>query len=432
MMISVETTTGLERRMKVQVPADRIENEVDSRLQRYGKTVRIKGFRPGKVPMTVVRQRYGGQVRSEVLSEVMQSTYLDAISQEELRPAGGPRIEPDKIEQGEDLEYTATFEVYPEVALSGHEGIEVQRPVAEIGDADIDEMMERLRRQRADWHEVARAAGDGDRLTVDFAGTVDGEPFAGGQGEEVPVVLGAGGMLADFESGLLGMQADEEKDVEVAFPSDYGAEELAGKKALFQVKARKVEEQHLPELDDAFSEAFGVTEGGLEKLRAEVAENMRREMEQTVRAQLKRQLLSKLTEVHEVDLPRVLIEDEIRNLRESSVRRMGLDPSDPSQLPPADAFEQPAQDRVKLGLLVAEIIRTVAIDLDQARVRDRLRNIASAYGDPQEVLKLYTGNRQLMEGLEMEVMEEQVVDWLLEHAKITDQSMSFNELMKPE
>lgn len=430
-MVSVETTTGLERRMKVQVPAERIENEVDSRLQRYGKSVRIKGFRPGKVPLTVVRQRYGGQIRSEVLSEVMQSSYLDAITQEQLRPAGGPHIEPDSIEQGKDLEYTATFEVYPEVVLSAHEGLEVRRPVAEIGEADIDEMMERLRRQRADWQEVPRAAADGDRLTVDFEGTIDGEPFAGGKGEAVPIVLGEGGMLADFESGLQSMQADEEKNVEVKFPDDYGAEELAGKTAVFHVKAHRVEEQQLPELDDAFSAGFGIEEGGLEKLRAEVAENMRREMEQTVRAQLKRQVLTALTDAHEVDLPNVLIDDEIRNLRESSVRRMGLDPSDPSQLPPADAFEQPARDRVKLGLLVAEVIRAAAIDLDQARVRERLRDIASAYGDPQEVLKLYTGNRQMMERLEMEVMEDQVVDWLLEHAKMTDQAMSFKELMNP-
>jgi trigger factor len=431
MMVSVETTGGLERRMKVQVPADRIENEVDTRLQSYGKTAKIKGFRPGKVPMKVIRQRYGGQIRQEVLGEVMQSSYFEAISQEKLRPAGGPRIEPDKVEQGQDLEYTAIFEVYPEFELKGHEGIEVDRPVAEIGDEDIEEMMSNLRRQRSEWLEIEGAAEPGHRVIVDFEGKLDGESFTGGSGQEVPIVLGEGGMLPDFEGGLTGMSANEEKDIKVSFPEEYGAEELAGKVADFHVKVTKVEERELPELDDEFCKAFGIQEGGVDKLRDEVADNMRREMEQTVRLKLKEQIMDGLLARNELDLPGVLVEDEIRGLRESAARRMGVDPSEASNLPPRDTVEEPARRRVKLGLLVAEIIRQSEIQLDQTRVRERIKELAAGYRNPDEVIKLYTGNRQLMDQLEMEIMEEQVVDWLIERAVIRENAMPFKELMNP-
>ncbi|UCC13322.1 MAG: trigger factor [Gammaproteobacteria bacterium] len=431
MMVSVETTGGLERRMKVQVPADRIENEVDSRLQSYGKTAKIKGFRPGKVPMKVIRQRYGGQVRQEVLGEVMQSSYFEAISQEKLRPAGGPRIEPDNIEQGQDLEYTAIFEVYPEFELKGHEGIAVDQPVAQVGDEDIDEMMDNLRRQRSEWLEIDSAAEPGHRVIVDFEGKLDGESFSGGSGQEVPIVLGEGGMLPDFEDGLTGMSANEEKDIKVSFPEEYGAEDLAGKVADFHVKVTKVEERKLPELDDEFCKAFGVQEGGVQKLREEVADNMRREMEQTVRLRLKEQVMDGLLARNDLELPGVLVEDEIRGLRESAARRMGVDPSEASNLPPRDTVEEPARRRVKLGLLVAEIIRQSDIQLDQTRVRERIKELAAGYRDPDEVIKLYTSNRQLMDQLEMEIMEDQVVDWLIERAKISEKSVPFKELMRP-
>jgi trigger factor len=395
MMVSVETVGGLERRMKVQVPAERIEKEVDSRLQRVGKTAKIKGFRPGKVPMKVIRQRYGGQVRQEVLGEVMQMSYFEAISQEKLRPAGHPRIEPGNTGQGEDLEYVATFEVYPEVALQGHEDLAVEKPVAEIG-------------------------------------KIDGEAFPGGSGEDVPVVLGQGGMLPDFENGLIGMRAGDEKDITVTFPDDYGAENLAGRTADFHVTARRVETQKLPEIDDDFCAAFGIGEGGVAKLREEVLDSMRRELEQTVQSRLKEQIMQGLLDRNEVELPGSLVDDEIRSLREAAARRMGVDPSDPNNLPPRESFEAVAQRRVKLGLLVAEVIRQAGIELDKERVRERVRRLAADYRDPEEVVKLYTGNRQLMDQLEMEVMEEQVVDWLIERAEISEKDIGFKELMRPE
>jgi len=429
MMVSVETVSGLERRMKVQVPAERIEKEVDSRLERYGRTAKIKGFRPGKVPMKVIRQRYGGQVRQEVLGEVLQASYFEAISQEKLRPAGNPRIEPGNAEQGQDLEYVATFEVYPEVDLKSHEGIAVEKPVADIGDSDIDDMIESLRRQRAEWEEIEAAADVGHRLIVKFEGTLEGEAFAGGSGDEVPVVLGEGGMLPDFEAGLTGMQSGEERDIRVAFPEDYGAEHLAGRTADFHVTALRVEQQRLPEVDDEFCAAFGIREGGVGKLREEVLDSMRREAEQTVHRKLKEQIMDGLLAGNEVDLPAVLVEDEIRSLRDATARRMGIDPADASKLPPRETFEEPARRRVKLGLLVAEVIRRAEIELDKNRVRERIRELAADYRNPEEVVKLYTSNRQMMDRLEMEVMEEQVVDWLLERANLTEKAIQFKELM---
>lgn len=431
MMVSVETTAGLERRMTVQVPADKIESEIDSRLRRYGKTAKIKGFRPGKVPMQVVRQRYGGQVREEVLNEMMRSSFIEALGQEKLRPAGGPRIEPGKLEQGVDLEYTATFEVYPEITLTGHEGMKIRRPTAEITEADIDDMMDRLRRQRAEWEEREKAAEDGDQITVDFNGTLDGEPFAGGEGQDVPVVLGRGAMLPDFETGLKGMSAGEEKEITVNFPDDYGAAELAGRTAVFQVTARAVAVETLPVVDDAFCESFGITEGGVDQLRKEVADNMARELAQVSRARMKEQVLEQLIEANEAELPRVLVDQEIRVMQASAARRMGLDPSDSSNLPPAETLEPQASRRVKLGLLVAEVIGQADIQLDQARVRQRLMELAASSGRPEEVIKLYTSSPEMMGQIEAEVMEEQVVDWLIEHAETTDEASSFAELMQP-
>lgn len=431
MMVSVETTAGLERRMTVQVPAEQIENEIDSRLRRYGKTAKIKGFRPGKVPLQVVRQRYGGQVREEVLNELMRSSFIEALGQEKLRPVAGPRIEPGNQEQGADLEYIATFEVYPEIKLTGCEGMKIQRPTAQITEADIDDMMDRLRRQRAEWEPAEKAAEEGDQITVDFKGTLDGEPFSGGEGEAVPVVLGRGGMLPDFEAGLTGMKAGEEKQVTVDFPADYGAAELAGRTALFQVTARVVSVERLPEIDDAFCEGFGITEGGVERLRKEVADNMARELGQVSRARMKAQVLDQLIDANEAELPRVLVDQEIQVMQQSAARRMGLDPSDQANLPPRETLEPQASRRVKLGLLVGEVIGLAKIELDQARVRHRLMELAASYGQPEELIKLYTSNQEMMGQIEAEVMEEQVVDWLIERAETIDQPSSFPELMEP-
>ena len=277
MQVSVESTGKLERRMRVELPAARIDQEVNSRLKSVGKTAKIKGFRPGKVPAKIVKQRYGQQIREEVVSEIMQKSYTDAVQQENLNPAGGPSIQPDKSEDSGGFAYVATFEVMPEVELSDLDKIKINKPVVSIGKKDLDTMIEKLRRQKASWETVDRAGAKGDRVVVDFDGSIKGEPIAGGKGTEVPVVLGEGQMLPDFEKALFGIKAGDEKTIKVKFPKDYQAEELQGKKVDFDITAHRVEEQVLPEVDDAFAEMFEVSEGGIKKFKEDVKENMRRE-----------------------------------------------------------------------------------------------------------------------------------------------------------
>jgi len=417
--------------MKVQVPADRIETEVDKRLLEVGRRAKLKGFRPGKVPMKVIRQQYGPKVRQEVLSELVQSSWYEAVSEQQLRPVGGPRIETQGAGQGEDLTFTATFEVFPDIALTGHEGLAVEKPVAEIAPSDLDDMIERLRRQRGHWHAVERKARRGDRVVVDFDGTIDGQTFPGGSGREVSIVLGEARMLKDFEAGLADIAAGEERGLTVNFPPDYGASELAGRTAEFQVTARRVEEEHLPDLDDDFCRSFGIEEGGIEKLRSEVEENMRQEMAERARELMKRQALDRLLEAHEVDLPAALVEQETLSLQQEAARRMGGKGNEQTELPPREPFEDMARRRVGLGLLIGEVARSVPIRLDTARVRARLEMLAASYPKPAELLKLYTGNRELMAQIETAVIEDQVVDWLLDHADVTEKPMQFKDLMEP-
>lgn len=433
-MVSVESTQGLERRMKVDVPAERVESEIDKRLKDMSRRAKIKGFRPGKAPMKVIRQQYGAQVREDVVSELVRDSWVEAVTERKLRPVGNPRIESHTASQSEGVSFTAVFEVFPEIEVQGHEGIEVEQPVAEIAAEDVDAMIEKLRAQRGHWHLVEREARTGDRVTINFDGTVDGEPFRGGTGNDVEILLGEGRMLKDFESGLAGITADEERSIEVQFPADYGAEEVAGKTAQFKVTARKVEEPHLPDVDEDFCRSFGIEEGGVERLRAEVEDNMREELQQRVRQDVKRQLLDKLVAANPFEIPAALLEQEIQSLREDMARRMnpGAQPGDSAKLPPREPFEAPARFRVALGLLIGEIVRNHEIRVDPGTVQQRLQEIGEGYGDAEAVIKIYRGNPELMSQIETSVLEEQVVDWLLERAKVTDKPVGFSEFMNKE
>ena len=427
MLVSVETTRGLERRMKVQVPAERIESEVDQRLRRVSKSAKLKGFRPGKAPMKVIRQQYGGEVRRDVLGEVMQQTYAEAIGQEKLRPASNPKIETDEVAEGKDLKYTAVFEVYPEIEIKGLASIKVKKPTAEIVEEDVDGMLENLRKQRAVWQKVARAAGEGDRVIIDFDGRIDGETFAGGSGEKVPVVCGEGQMLPDFEKGLNGISAGASRTFPVVFPDDYHAAELAGKTAEFEASCESVEEQVLPELNDEFCAAYGVKEGGLEKLREEVLKNMQTELEQKIQASLKDQLLNQLLKKNPIEIPEALIDEEIHTMQHDAMERMGI--KDHSQAPPSEAFAEQARRRVSLGLLINEIIKSQNLEADKTRVSKRLNQIASGFNDPQQILQAYTSNPGMMSQVEMMVLEQQAVDWALGQVKQTDDPKTFSEIM---
>jgi trigger factor len=427
MMVSVETLSGLERRIQVSVPATRVRQQVDARLLKVSRTVRIKGFRPGKAPIHVVRKHYGPQVRDEVVSDLIRETFAEALRQEKLLPAGGPRIEPLKTDQLDDLRYTATFEVYPQFELGSVASIRLTRPTATVTDADLDVMIESLRKQRPDWIEVERGCRDGDRITLDFEGRIGGEGFDGGKSENLVIVLGAGRLLPDFEQGVRGAGAGENREFDLRFPDEYQVKTLAGKTARFQATVHKVEEPRLPEVDAAFCEAFGVTEGGIEALRTEVRENMERELAQAVNARLKSQVMEQLLAANPIAVPNALVDAEIRDMQMEMLRRMGG--RDARQLPPRESFEQAARRRVALGLILNEVIRQAGIQPDATQVQMRLDEIVAGFSDPEAARRQYLQNEAATRQLQMSVLEDQAVAWVVNVAQVTEQPGTFKEIM---
>jgi trigger factor len=427
MQVSVESTGKLERRMQVQVPAERVNQEIAARLQTISRTARLNGFRPGKAPLKVIRQQFGPQVHREVIGELLQSSYAEAVTQNQLSPAGNPRIEPQSMDEGQDLKYVATFEVFPEVVLQPMESLEIDRVTAEVSESDIDAMIERLRKQQMRYAPVSRAAADGDKVTIDFEGSIDGVAFPGGKGDNVAIVLGEGRMLPDLERGLIGAGAGEKPTVAVNFPADYRATELAGKQASFATEIKSVEEPVLPELDEEFFKAFGVIEGGLPKLRDDVAANMRRELEQALRNRNKAAAMDKLYGANPTEVPNVLLEGQIRDMQVEAMRRAGI--KDAAQAPPREPFVEPARRRVALGLLLNDVIRKGNLVVDRARVNERLDEMVSAYGDAGAMKRAYLQNAEAMRQVESLALEDQAVDWILEHAKVREVPSTFKELM---
>jgi trigger factor len=425
--VSVESQEGLQRKMRVQVPADRIEQEVENRLRNVGRSARLKGFRPGKAPPRVIRQRYGGQVRQEVLEEFLQTSYSEAISRENLRPAGGPRIEPETVEEGKDLTYTATFEIYPDVELQGLDAMKIVRPDITVGESDVDDMLETLRKQRSTWSAVERAAADGDRVTIDFEGTVKGEPIEGGQGEQVPMVLGSGQMLPDFEKNLAGLSAGDGKTFKLKFPKDYHANELAGQKASFAVKVSEVAERLLPDLDQEFVKGFGIESGEIDDFRTDVRRNMEREAAAKAQAEVKRQAMEALLQANPIQIPAVLVEQQAAGLQSETMRSMGIE--DPDKAPPRESFRDTAEKRVRLGLLVGAVIRENQIEVDRDRLNVKVDEMCASYQDPEAVRKIYFQNQELLGQVESLVLEEQVVEWLVSQAAVENKPTSFHDLM---
>lgn len=425
--VSVEGRKGLERQMTVRVPSDEIEREVDTRLKKVGRTARLKGFRPGKVPPKIVRQRFGGQIRNEVVSDVIRSSYARAVHQEQLQPAGGPRIEPLSAGGGEHFSFRATFEVYPEISLKPAASLTIELPKVEIVESDVDEMLKTVREQRADWHTVERKSAEGDRVIVDFTGALDNEPFEGGTGSEVAVVVGAGQVVADFEKALKRVEAGQSKSAKVKFPKDYPVADLAGKRAAFDISVHRVEEKHIPEVDDEFLEAMGVEEGGVEALRAELRSNMERELKERLRAVTRSAAFDALLKLNKIDVPTVLVQEEIAAMQAESMRRLGLD--DVEKAPPASNFEVPARRRVALGLLVREMISEHEIELDRSGVDERIAQLTAPYEDAQRVAQAYRSNPDLMSQVESGVLEDQVAEYIIEHGKSKEKSVNFKEFM---
>ena len=427
MMVSVESLAGLERRMQVSVPANRVKQQVDARLLKVSRTVRIKGFRPGKAPIHVVRKHYGPQVQEEVVSDLIRETFAEAVRQEKLVPAGGPRIEPQGADKQGELRYVATFEIYPQFELRGVEGLKLARPQAAVTNADLDTMIESLRQQRPDFSTVERGCADGDRITLDFEGRIDGEPFEGGRSEGLTVTLGSQRLLPDFENGLRGAAAGETREFDLRFPDEYQVRKIAGKAARFTARLHKVEEPKLPEVDAAFCEAFGVAEGGVTALRAEVRENMERELGQAVQARLKSQVMEQLLAANPIAVPKALVEAAIRDMQMDMLRRMGAKSA--RQLPPREPFEAAAKKRVALGLILNEVIRKAAIQPDVARVQARLDEIVAGFADPEAARQQYLQSEGAMRQLQMAVLEDQVVEYVVGTARVEDQPSSFKEIM---
>lgn len=430
MQVSVEKTDNkLERKLRISVPADRIEKEFRSRLRSFGKRAKLNGFRPGKVPMNVLERQYGPQVREEVLNDLLRSTYNEALVQERLNPAGSPRFEGTSTAPGSAFEFTAIIELYPEVELKPLDGITVERTTVEITDADVDKMIETLRRQRASWNPVDRAAAKGDQVTVDFEGRIGGVVFSGGTGKDVRVALGDGRFLQGFEDNLVGAAKGEQREFDLPFPDDYPNTELAGKTASFTATVKDVAELELPPVDEEFCIAFGVDEGGVEKLKVDVRANMQMELNQRLRRMVKQQVLDGLVGLHKVELPAALVKDELQRLKMEAWQRMGAAARENQPDLPDDLFRPQAERRVTLGLLIAELIRAHELKLDAARVRAMVHEIADGYDDPRKVIDAYNKNPQLMQGVEAMVMEEQVVDLVLEQAKVTAKPAMFDEVM---
>ena len=430
MQVSVESTGKLERRMRVELPAARIDQEVNSRLKSVGKTAKIKGFRPGKVPPKIVKQRYGQQIREEVVSEIMQKSYTDAVQQENLNPAGGPSIQPDKPEDSGGFAYIATFEVMPEIELKDLDKIQVKKPAVSIDDKDLDAMIEKLRKQKAAWEPVERASAEGDRVVVDFDGSIKGEPITGGKGTEVPVVLGEGQMLPDFEKALFGIKAGDEKTFKVKFPKDYQAEELQGKKVDFSIKTHRVEEQVLPEVNDAFAEMFEVSEGGIKKFKEDVQDNMRREADAKVKADIREQVIDGLIATNEIEIPQTLKHQEMHALQRDAMQRMGIE--DEEQAPALDNFTELAEKRVRLGLLIRQLITDQQLTVDENKVRARVEEMCAGYENAEDMVNMYMSNPQVVQQVEPMVLEQQAIDWLTENGKVTENKVSFTDYMNAE
>lgn len=430
MQVTVETTEGLERHLTITVPAANIEDAVAAELRKIAKTRRFDGFRPGKAPMKMVAKMFGASVRQDILGEVMHRHFIEAIVKEKINPAGAPTFTPVEIAEGKDLVFKASFEVFPEIVLAGLDKVVVEKPVVTVTDADVDGMLDTLRKQQATWTDVEVAADADSRVTIDFIGTIDGEEFEGGKAEGFALAMGQGRMIPGFEEGVVGHKAGDEFTVEVTFPEEYHAENLKGKSATFAITLHKVEAQQLPELTEEFVSKFGVEDGSIEGLKTEVRKNMERELKQAVKGRIKDQVLNGLVEQNDISVPTALIDQEIEALRKQAAQRFGGDAKNMPELP-RELFEEQAKRRVVVGLLVGEVIKTEELKADDERVNAIIAEMASAYEDPTEVVKYYASNEQLMNNMRNVALEEQAIDALLAKAQVSDKEVGFNDLMNP-
>ena len=436
MQVTTEAVSGVARRLNVSVPTSRVNEQFEARLKRTAKTVKINGFRPGKVPLNVVRREYGASIYQEVVNEIIRDTVFEAIQQEKINAVGMPNIE--KVENKDGaLVYEAIVEVYPEVEVKTFADLEVERKASEINDKDVDTMIENLQKQRASWTETKGMAKKDMQVTFDFEGTVDGEKFEGGAAEDFKLVLGSGRMIPGFEDGIVGMKKGEEKVIDVTFPEDYQAENLAGKAAQFKISVKLVEKQKLPEIDAEFLKIFGLTEEeGLDKLKADVRKNMEREVRNGLRNQVKQAAFDALVAANEIEVPASMVAQEIDRQRQQMIQQFtqqfggqGAGAFDSSMLPD-ELFKEQAEKSVKLGVLVSKVLADAKLEVDQARVDAYIDDMASSYEDPTEVVEYFKNDKQQRAQIEAVVLEDQVVDHILASAKVSDVNISYEDLLK--
>ncbi|TNE81436.1 MAG: trigger factor [Gammaproteobacteria bacterium] len=434
MQVSIETTSGLGRKLTVGVPAERIESAINERLQHASKTVRLDGFRKGKVPMQVIKQRFGAEIRNEVVNEVMGKSFSEAVDKENLQPAGQPAIESVKNVPGQDLEYVATFDVMPEVTLGDLSQLTIEKPVCEVTEEDVTAMIDALRKQSASWEEVDRPAAIGDEVAIDYVGTKDGEEFEGGKAEDFLIELGTGRAIPGFEEGVVGMSVGDEKVLPLTFPENYHAEELRGAAVEFTIKLHSVTEAVMPELNDDFFAQYGLKVGGEEKFREIVRQNMERDLKNALRTKVKGRVMAALYEMHkDIELPESLVANEIISMKYQMAQSMGQsnDKFDPNMLPD-DMFMDQAKRRANAGLVVSEIVKAENIKVEPAKVRERVEEIASTYEDSESVMQHYFENQKLLQGIEFNVLQEQVVEQVLSKAQVTEKTVSYQEAIQPD
>ena len=427
MQVSVETLEGLKRRMTVELPVEQVNEIVDNKLRSMAREVRLDGFRPGKVPLTVVRKRFGVHARQEAYGELIQNSYYEALLEQKLHAVGDPAIDI-KDEEGAFI-YIAEFEVVPEVMLSDLADAELERPVAELLDSDVDGMIEKLRQQRVTWNKVERAAQDGDQLMISFVGKIDDEVFEGGSAENVPLVLGSGSMIEGFEQGLLGAAEGDERSVETTFPDDYQAQHLAGKAAVFDITVNEVAEPVFPEVDENFAKAMGVEDGSVDALKQEIRDNMQRELDTKLKSKVKERVMDLLLDKHDFDVPQAVVDDEANRLREDTRKQMeSQGQSSTSFQLPVEVFREQAERRVKLGMLTSKIVSEQKMEVDDERLRQMIEDFAASYESPQEMIDWYYEDAERIDPVRHIVMEDQVVEWVLGQVKVEDKQHSFDEL----
>jgi len=425
--INVNDKAGLKKEIRISVPFSAIEEKRTSRFAQIAKTAKLPGFRPGKVPDKVIQQQYGGKAIQEVLSDLLDSTYIESIREKNLKPAGPPEIKIDEYIEGKDFTYTATIEVYPEFELRGLDNIRVEKPKVEITQKDINSMIENLQKQRGTWNLVERPSKKEDQLLVDFEGKIDGEVFEGGVAKDFVMTLGNGQMLPEFDEALLNVKANEDKEIQLTFPDNYHKEELANKKAVFSVSVKEVKALEVAEIDKTFVRSFGVESGDAKDLMDEVKTSMKKELGAKIDDQIKQNLMAYLREKNSIEIPAVMVHQEAHALQKDWMSQAGIEKAE--EAPELENFENIAKERVQLGLLVNELVRVQEIKVDPDRVKTKLEEITNRYPNPEEIRKMYEQTPQLMDQIKSAVIEDLVVDWLIERTEFQNKEVKFNKLM---